>query len=142
MDRRTYPERPIPGVGAVVFRDDRVLLIKRGTPPMQNTWSLPGGAVHPGEDLKHAVKREIREECGIEIEVFDLITLFEYIERDEAGSAVYHYVVFDFAAEYRGGFLRHSADAHDARWVPVDRLEEYTLTDAVRKAIAGGLRFR
>jgi len=141
MIQRTYPDRPIPGVGAAVFRENEVLLIKRGNPPLQDTWSLPGGAVHPGEDLKCAVKREIREECGIEIEILDLITPFEYIEREQAGDILFHYVVFDFAAEYRSGRLRHSSDAHDARWAAVDWLEEYLLTDAVRMTIAGGLEF-
>ncbi len=141
MKQRTYPERPIPGVGAVVFRDNEVLLIRRGNPPLQDTWSLPGGAVHPGEDLEHAVKREIREECGIEIEVLDLITMFEYIERDKKGRILFHYIVFDFATEYASGRLGHFSDAHDAQWVEVDRLGEYTLTDAVRTVIAGGLAF-
>jgi len=140
MARRTYPEQPIPGVGAVVFRENQVLLIKRGNPPLQDTWSLPGGAVRPGEDLKSAIKREIREECGIKIKVFDLITLFEYIERDDKGCIVYHYIVFDFAAQYRGGLLRHSSDALDSRWVSIDRLGEYRLTDEVKNAIDTGLK--
>ncbi len=137
---RKYPGRPIPGVGSTVFRNNKVLLIKRGNPPLKDTWSLPGGAVHPGEDLMHAVKREIREECGIEIDVLDLITLFEYIEMEDTGAICYHYIVFDFASEYLSGRLRHASDAHDARWVPLDRLNQYKLTDEVRKAINEGLK--
>jgi 8-oxo-dGTP diphosphatase len=140
--KRVYPDRPVTGVGSVVFRNNSVLLIRRGNPPLKDTWSLPGGAVRQGEELGQAVKREIREECGIEIELHDLITLFEYIEHDEKGCVRYHYIVFDFAAEYLSGRLEHSSDAHDARWVPINRLNEYPLTTAVYAAVTDALKHR
>jgi len=49
--RRDYPDRPIVGVGAVIFEDDQVILVRRGTPPSYGAWSLPGGAVEVGETL-------------------------------------------------------------------------------------------
>lgn len=140
--KRVYPEQPVPGVGSVVFRNNSVLVVRRGNPPLKDSWSLPGGRVRQGENLEEAVKREIREECGIEIEVRDLITLFEYIEHDESEKVKYHYIVFDFAAEYRSGRLMHSSDADDARWVPIQKLDEYSLTDAVNSAIKDAIKNR
>jgi 8-oxo-dGTP diphosphatase len=138
MSRRVYPKKPLVGVGATVFRNDQVLLIRRGNPPLYGDWSLPGGRVKEGEDLKKALRREIREECSIDIEVGDLITEFEYIERDEEERVKYHYVVFDFTAQYVSGKLIRASDALEVRWVPLERLKEFDLTDKVREVIEKG----
>jgi len=131
MNPRSYPKEPLLGVGAAVFKDDSVLLIKRGNPPLSGTWSLPGGGVKPFENLKDAVIREVKEECGIDIEVIDLIKEFEYIEREDDGRVKYHYIVFDFKALYKSGDLIYSSDALDARWVHVNKLSGYELSRAV-----------
>jgi ADP-ribose pyrophosphatase YjhB (NUDIX family) len=135
MSTRTYPTEPLIGVGAAVFRSGDVLLIRRGKPPLYGAWSLPGGRVREGEDLKEALRREVKEECSIEIEVGDLVTELSYIERDEQEKVKYHYVVFDFAAQYLSGKLARASDALEARWVPIERLSEYELTDKVREVI-------
>ena len=135
MRKRKYPEEPLVGVGACVFKDDEVLLVKRGKPPLARTWSLPGGGVKPSENLKDAVIREVKEECGIDIEVIDLIKEFEYIEREDDGRVKYHYIVFDFKALYKGGTLFSSSDALDARWVPLDKLPDFGITIAVKEII-------
>lgn len=140
MDRRTYPDSPIVGVGAVVLRGGTVLLVKRGNPPLPESWSLPGGRVHEGESLKTAAAREVKEECAVDVEVFDLIKIFEYIERDDGGRVKFHYFVFDFRAEYRGGSIAALTDALDARWVERGDLGRYALTDAAREIIEEGFR--
>jgi ADP-ribose pyrophosphatase len=140
MDRRTYPDSPIVGVGAVVLRGDSVLLVKRGKPPLSETWSLPGGRVHEGESLKAAAAREVKEECSVDVEMFDLIEIFEYIERDDEGRVRFHYFVFDFRAEYRSGSTAALTDALDARWVERGDLGRYALTDAARGIIEEGFR--
>jgi 8-oxo-dGTP diphosphatase len=140
MDRRTYPDSPIVGVGAVVLRGGSVLLVKRGNPPLSESWSLPGGRVHEGESLKAAAAREVKEECAVDVEVFDLIEIFEYIERDDEGRVKFHYFVFDFRAEYRGGSIAALTDALDARWVERSDLGRYALTDAARGIIEEGFR--
>jgi ADP-ribose pyrophosphatase YjhB (NUDIX family) len=137
--RRDYPKAPLVGVGAVVYRGDEVLLIRRGNPPLYGSWSLPGGRVREHEDLRTALLREVREECSIEIEVNDLITEFEYIERDGNHGVKYHYVVFDFKARYGGGTLSRASDALEARWVPLGKLQEFELTDKVREVIRAGM---
>ena len=140
MERRTYPDSPIVGVGAVVLSGGSVLLVKRGKPPLSDSWSLPGGRVNEGESLKAAVAREVREECSVDIEVFDLIKPYEYIERDADGKVKFHYFVFDFRAEYRGGSLAALTDVLDARWVERGDLGRYALTDAAREIIEEGFR--
>jgi 8-oxo-dGTP diphosphatase len=131
MNKRDYPDHPLVGVGALVINEDAVLLVRRGNPPLKGTWSLPGGRCRDDERTSEAVRREVREECGIEIDVLDFLKLFEYIEQDDIGKVKYHYVVFDFKALYKSGTLKHSTDASDARWVRIDELDKYKLTIAV-----------
>jgi 8-oxo-dGTP diphosphatase len=140
MRERLYPKIPLVGVGALVFRDASVLLIRRGKPPLEGAWSLPGGRCRENESLPEAVKREAFEECSIDIEVQDLLKLFEYIERDKNERVKYHYVVFDFKALYRSGTLQHSSDASDARWIPLDELDSYELSDAVLEVVREATR--
>ena len=142
MSSRMYPSKPLIGVGAAVFRGIEVLLIRRGNPPLYGAWSLPGGRVKEGEDLKRALCREVREECSIDIEVGDLITEFAYIERDEQKRVKYHYVVFDFKAQYLSGNLARASDVLEARWVPIEQLEAFDLTDKVREVIRDGAEMK
>ena len=142
MKKREYPSIPLVGVGALVLKEDEVLLIKRGKPPLQGSWSLPGGRCREEENLKEAAKREVKEECGVDVDVTDLLKLFEYIEHDDKGGVKYHYVVFDFKAYYKRGRLEHSSDASDARWIPLLQLGRYELSDAVREVIRAALTVR
>jgi mutator protein MutT len=132
---RLYPRRPMVGVGAVVWRDGSVLLERRGQPPAQGSWSLPGGLVDVGETLEEAVAREVREECSIEVNVGPLLGVFEPIVRDDEGRIRYHYVVLDYLAVYRDGEVAIGDDAAELRWVPIDSLGPYPLLPATRKMI-------
>lgn len=139
--RREYPDHPLVGVGAIVVREDGcVLLVRRRQPPRAGEWSLPGGLVELGERLEEAVQREVREECGIEIQVGPLVGVFQPIERDAAGAIRFHYVVLDYLACYAGGTLRTSSDAGDAAWVSPDQLDRYRLrpetATMIRRALA------
>ena len=96
---RLYPDRPMVGVGAVVWRDERVLLIKRSKPPREGQWSLPGGAQHLGETLREAVAREILEETGLALSDVRLLTTLDLIDRDADGRVRHHYTLVDFTAE-------------------------------------------
>ena len=107
---------PVVGVGAVVIHDDRVLLIKRGKPPNQHQWAIPGGKVKPGETLQQAAEREIYEETGIKIRAGKSVFTFEHIEHSEDGRLRAHYVVTDLLAEYVSGEIRAQSDAAEAKW--------------------------
>ena len=117
MGNKQYPDHPRVAVGAIVFKDNRVLLVRRGKPPAMDLWAIPGGSVKIGETLQRAAEREILEETGITIQALDPVFTFDYIERDESGCARFHYVIIDLTAEYVGGEPRAGDDAAEARWL-------------------------
>lgn len=123
------------GCGAIVRRNDSILLVKRGRPPQQGLWAIPGGKVLPGESLKKAVEREIFEETGVRIKAGELVYQLEYIEHDEQGELAFHYVVLDFEAEYLEGEAQAGDDADEAAWLPFSELSDWPLTDSTRKAL-------
>ncbi len=114
---REYPQAPIVAVGAVLVRDGQVLLVRRANDPNQGQWSIPGGALELGETLAQAASREVREECQVEIEVDDVLSTFDLIQRDDKGRVRYHYVLVDLAARYVSGQPVARTDALDVRWV-------------------------
>ena len=141
---RTYPTRPIVAVGAVVVKAGKVLLVRRGHDPSRGLWSLPGGAVKSGEGLKEAVAREVKEECGIEVSVGDVVDVLDRIYADPEGRIQYHYVIVDFLASWRRGRLKAASDISDAAWVDPGAIRRLPLTvglaAVLRKAL--GLRRR
>jgi ADP-ribose pyrophosphatase YjhB (NUDIX family) len=126
--RRRYPESPLVGAAAAVFdADGRVLLVQRGRPPRIGQWGLPGGMLELGERLADAAAREVREECGVEIEVGGVAGVFEPVTLDEEGRIEYHYVVIDFWARYVGGEACAGDDAAGVAWATMDEAESYAL---------------
>lgn len=123
MSDKEYPDLPRVGVGAVVIKNDRVLLIKRGVPPSKGLWAIPGGNMKLGETLKETAEREIMEETGIAIEAGDPIYAFDFMERDDEGTIAYHYVVVDLLADYIGGEPHGADDALEARWCTWEELK-------------------
>ena len=137
-DPRRYPERPIIGVGAVVFDNDRVLLVKRGREPLKGEWSLPGGAVEVGESLEAAVAREIFEETDLRVEVGPVIEVLDRIQHAPDGRVEYHFVIVDYLCRPRDGLVKSGSDASDARWVPLGELPSYHLTTTAQAVIEQG----
>ena len=133
---REYPDRPIVGVGVVLFHKDQVLLVRRGKPPRQGEWSLPGGKQKLGETLKEAARREVLEETGLELKNIKLIDVVDSIIHDAAGDSIlYHYSLVDWMAEYSSGELRPGGDADDARWFEMDRLSDLGLWEKTLEII-------
>lgn len=131
----TTPHWPQLGCGAIVRRDDAVLLVKRGRAPRKGEWAIPGGRVHAGEMLRAATEREVLEETGIRIRAGEMIYQLEYLEHDNDGGIAFHYVVLDYAGEYLGGELQAGDDADEAAWVPFSSLDGMILTDSTRDAL-------
>jgi len=134
-DSRRYPERPILGVGAIINDGARVVLVERGDEPLRGMWSLPGGAVEVGETLAEAVKREVREETGLEVEPLSVAEIFERIIRDADGRPEYHYVLVDYLCRPVSGELRAASDAARAIWAAHGELRSYQITEGTLDVI-------
>ena len=135
IDPREYPKRPIVGVGGVIIADGRTLLIKRGNPPLEGEWSIPGGTLELGETLLEGVRRELAEETGVEVRVLDLIEVFERVFRDDAGRARYHFVILDYLCERICGDARAGSDVTDVAWASEAELAQYSLTPTATRVI-------
>jgi len=135
-ESRRYPPRPVLGVGAVILDGGRVLLVERGNEPLAGCWSLPGGAVEPGERLEDALIREVFEETGLRVTTNIIATVFERIMPDAAGKCEYHYVLIDFYCAVEGGELRAGDDSRRVDWFDIDSLDTLRMTDGTREVIA------
>ena len=136
---REYPDRPVVGVGVVVLGPEGVLLVRRGKPPNEGQWSLPGGAQKLGETLFEAGQREIREETGLEIEVLGLVDAVDSIQRDDDGKVRFHYTLFDVLAKAKGsgkeGQLRPGGDAAEAAWMALEEIPGLDLWSETERII-------
>lgn len=130
-----YPDAPRAAVGAVVFKDGRVLLVKRGKPPAEGSWAIPGGSVRLGESIQEAAEREIREETGVIIRAKEPIFVFDTIEPDDAGRIRFHYIVIDLIAEYISGDPVPGDDAADARWISASDMETLEVNEKTHRLL-------
>ena len=133
--KNDYPGNPRVAVGAVVFKEECVLLVRRGQPPAEDLWAIPGGSVEIGETLQEAVEREILEETGIQIRALKPIYTFDVIDRDAAGKVRFHYVIVDLAADYIRGEPVPGDDALDARWVSAGEISGLEVSTATLKLL-------
>lgn len=141
-ETRRYPPRPVLGVGALIIDSDKILLVERGREPLKGWWSLPGGAVETGERLEEALRREVREETGLEIEGLHLLEVFERIMPDADGRAEYHYVLMDYVCHPSGGALCAADDAGRAEWFSQSEINGLKLTEGTEAVIAKGFAWR
>jgi ADP-ribose pyrophosphatase YjhB (NUDIX family) len=123
-DDRHYPLRPVAGVGVVIWRDDKVLLVKRGNAPRQGEWGLPGGMQQLGETIMQAAVREAREETGLDIVPIGIVTAIDAITTDAAGKIEFHYTIVEVAADAMPGDAKAEDDAADLRWVALDEIDK------------------
>lgn len=129
---REYPRNPIIGVGALVVKGGKILLVKRRNDPGRGLWSIPGGCQRVGESLEDAAIREVKEETGVSVKIVKLLEVRDYIVRDRWGEVKCHYVLIDFLAKPLGGELEPSSDVEDARWVSLDDASSLPLTEPMR----------
>ncbi len=123
-----------------------MLLVERAGEPLKGWWSIPGGLVETGEKLEDAVRREVREETGLLVDIVHRFDIFERIMRDGGGRAEYHYVLVDYVCKVKGGDLIPGDDVSRVEWVPCSRLRDYRVTngtiEAVERAFSHELRTR
>jgi ADP-ribose pyrophosphatase YjhB (NUDIX family) len=135
-DERTYPQRPYLAVSAAIFRDGKVLVVRRARKPALNLYTLPGGAVELGETLTDAAAREVREETALAIEPVALAGHREVIMRDAQGRIERHFVILCFAARLLGGELKLNDELDDARWIDPSELAGYRTTEGLAEIVA------
>jgi 8-oxo-dGTP diphosphatase len=144
-DDRRYPKRPLVGVGALILDGERILMAQRGKQPLLGWWSLPGGALETGELLADAVRREVLEETGLEIEPLGVIEIFERIMRDDTGAPEYHYVLIDYICRTIGGALQAGDDVCRVEWIARGDLAKLQITEGtlgvIEKAFREGGKF-
>jgi ADP-ribose pyrophosphatase YjhB (NUDIX family) len=132
---REYPARPIIGIGVAVIKGDHVLLCQRGTPPYLGQWTIPGGAQDVGETCEAAARRELMEECGLEVGPLQFCAHVDTIRRDDAGRVRYHYTILDFCARWVTGEPVAATDVTAVVWAPMDALEPYGLWSEAQRVI-------
>jgi len=142
--KREYPEHPRVGVGGVVVHEQRALLIRRGGPPLEGQWSIPGGMLELAETLEQGVRRELSEETGLDVKVVELIEVFERIfpappsadgSPGDLARPRYHFVILDYLCEMRGGTLAAGSDALEFAWAREEELAKFDLTVAVTRVL-------
>jgi len=134
---QSAPRSPAPAVGVVCLRGDEVLLVKRGTPPLEDQWSLPGGRIEWGERAADAALRELMEETACRAELIGLIDVVDAVlARREGGEAWGHYVLIDYVARWTEGVPRAGDDARDARFFSPAEIEALGLWSETLRIIA------
>lgn len=134
-NNRRYPTRPFLGVGALIFESGKLLIVERAGEPFKGYWSLPGGILETGEKLGEGVRREVREETGLEVEPLSVFEVFERIIPDAEGNTEYHYVVIDYLCRRVGGQLASASDVSRVAWVSEQNLRDYRLTDGTLSVV-------
>jgi 8-oxo-dGTP diphosphatase len=138
---REYPRRPIVGVGGIVILDGRALLVRRASAPLKGQWSIPGGALEAGETIEAGVRREMREETGLEVRVLDLIEVWERIIPGEAGGPPrFHFVVLDYLCQAASGRPQAGSDAAEIALVREEELPRYALSEAAARVVRKAFR--
>ena len=137
--KREYPDYPLPAVSCVLFnKKGQVLMVRRANPPAQGKWSLPGGVVKTGEELEDALKREMLEESGLEVEVGPLLSVSSRIVRNRNGRIKYHFILLDYLCKWIGGLLKAGSDASEISWVNVDKIKNMETTEGIVEVILEG----
>ena len=136
--KREYPDSPLVGVGAIIIEDGRVLLVKRGHPPLEGEWSIPGGVLEVGETLREAAIREAREETCLTVEPADLLGVYDRVLRDDDGRTLYHYVLIDFLCRRVDGEAQAADDADEVRWFTPEEADSWACPKTPRKSSVWG----
>ena len=136
--KREYPDAPLVGVGAIIVEAGRVLLVKRGHPPLLGDWSIPGGMLELGESVRDAAVREALEETGLVVAPEELLGVYDRVLRDPDDRIRYHYVLVDFLCRRIDGDLIAAGDADEVRWFTPEELRKLPLAEDTHEVIRLG----
>lgn len=127
---------PVPGVGVVCLRGDQVLLVRRGRPPREGEWSLPGGRIEPGERAIDAALRELVEETGVQARLTGLIDVVDGLFPGR------HFVLIDYAAEWISGEPVAGDDAAEAAFMPLEAAVRAVSWEETKRVIRDAVELR
>jgi 8-oxo-dGTP diphosphatase len=133
--KRDYPEQPIVGVGVVIIREGRALLVRRNSEPLKGEWSVPGGMLELGEKLRDGAAREALEETGLVVEVGEVLDVFDSIFPDADGQVQYHYVLIDFLGRPISGEAVAASDVSEVKWVSEADLATMNLRPSIAQVV-------
>lgn len=134
----TPSQRPQVAVSAAIFRDGKVLMVRRARKPANTFYTLPGGRVEYGETLTQALAREVAEETGLVIEIKAMVGWRELLPAQCGG--IGHFVILPFAARWVSGEIRLNDELDDAQWLPPDGLGHLTLTERLQEVVDAAAR--
>jgi 8-oxo-dGTP diphosphatase len=138
--KREYPDHPLVGIGVIIIENGRVLLIKRGQPPLMGEWSIPGGMLELGETVREAAVREAHEETGLTVEPGELLGVFDRVIHDEQNRVRYHYVLIDFLCNRISGEVQAAGDADDAQWFTQEEVAKLSLAKDTAEVVRRGFQ--
>ncbi len=130
---QSNPLRVTPTCCACIVHEGRLLMIQRATEPSKGQWSFPGGHIELGETVLEAIRREVQEEVGLDVEPAGVFQIYDWIVRDGDGHLQFHYLVNYVRCRYLSGELQASSDAAAARWVTVSEIGELPMHPFVRE---------
>jgi 8-oxo-dGTP diphosphatase len=132
MPLASPPSHPQLAVSAAIFRDDRILLVRRARSPAKGYYSLPGGRVEFGETLHAALHREVDEETALKIEIIGLAGWREVVPGAGGGG---HYLIMSFAARWTSGEPVLNDELDDYRWLAPDAIGDLKVTGGLQEVI-------
>ena len=141
-DKRSYLDYPFVGVGVVVWKEEKFLLIKRGKPPRRGQWSIPGGRQELGETIRETAIRETEEETNLLVKITDFLGVIDSIQKDKVGRVEFHATLIDFSAEWVSGIASASSDAMDVAWHRLTDLDELNLWSETSRLIRLSAKLR
>jgi len=135
-NERWSPQYPLVAASAIIFKEEKLLLIKRANEPSKGKWSIPGGIIELGETIYEAARREVLEECSIDIEITKIFNVMDNIIRDEDGSIRFHYILVDVLARYVSGEIKAQSDAEDCLWFTSEELAGLDMNPRLHEVLA------
>jgi 8-oxo-dGTP diphosphatase len=126
------PPHPQLAVSAAIFRDDKILLVRRARSPARGFYSLPGGRIEFGETLHAALHREVDEETALKIEIIGLAGWREVVPAASGGG---HYVIMSFAARWASGEPVLNDELDDFKWLEPGALGDLKVTGGLAEVI-------
>ncbi len=133
--QRKYPVSPLIGVGALIHRGDKIVVVKRENEPAKGLWSIPGGLLELGERIYDGVKREVMEETGLDVEIDRLLDVIDNIVYDDDGKICYHYVLIDYLCSSSHGDLKAATDVKEAQWIKLKDVDRLPTTKTLKRLL-------